>query len=275
MKQNSSNATKNLASQIMDNPVATVIIGILSILLGLFFIVLSTQNTPVTREEAIAYSGEFERYTTSKNYCTIWFTDESTYDVYPHTESGDFRETMKSLPRGTTLHLLINPNNGYVAEIKTADEELLNFERSQEEIDSYDNGYIGLGGFICAGGVFLILYAIGFSGNKRKEKARFEAKKQKKNANSTPLRAVDPTKKARILLETVIDGFHICYQRVKATNELVINGQVYDEKKALIEFEHTLSAKVDGHNVEVGCDHDSYSYIRFDHRLIKTKKRWF
>ena len=56
-------------------------------------------------------------------------------------------------------------------------------------------------------------------------------------------------------------------------NELVINDRVYDEHKALIEFEHVLMATVDGHEIEVGLDADSHSYITFNGRRIADKPR--
>ena len=71
-----------------------------------------------------------------------------------------------------------------------------------------------------------------------------------------------------------MNEYQICYRRVKSTNELVINGQVYDEKKGIIEFEHKLCATISGHNIEVGYDTESFSYMVFDGKTIKRKKRW-
>jgi len=79
--------------------------------------------------------------------------------------------------------------------------------------------------------------------------------------------------KSRILLEARVQGYQICYRRVKSTNELVINGRVYDEKKGIIEFAHKLCATVDGHEIEAGYDSDSYSYILFDGEMIQRKIR--
>ena len=91
--------------------------------------------------------------------------------------------------------------------------------------------------------------------------------------NSAVLRMADMDVKAKILLETEKDGFVITYRRVKRVNELVINGIVYDEKKGIIEFEHNLSAVIDGHKIEAGYDEDSYSYIIFDGERIAEKLR--
>ena len=153
---------------------------------------------------------------------------------------------MKSLEKGTRLYILVNPNNDCVVEIKTDTEELLNFEISQAEIDSYDNGYIAIGIVACIGGVFLIWYVIASSNYKRKETAR-HTKKVKAvivGENDTALRWADYSIKSKTLLEATAEEYEICYRRVKSVNELIINGIVYDEKKEIIEFAHNLSAVI-------------------------------
>ena len=81
-------------------------------------------------------------------------------------------------------------------------------------------------------------------------------------------------KKEKVLLSASVKDFCIIYRRIKSVNELVVNGKVYDEKKAVIEFSHNLFASIDGHIVEAGVDSDSFiSYIRFDGQTIAEKKR--
>lgn len=265
--------TKGYADHIMDHPSAVLIVAVLAILMGILFIVSQRANKPIPRAEAVSYSGAFEKYVASRKYCEIHFKDGSCYEVYPHTESREFREKMESLEKGTKLYLLVNPNNDYVAEIRTETEELLNFELSQQEIDSYDNGYIAIGLVACVGGVFLIVYVIGSTNYKRKEEARHASRKAK-GGNATALRPANTAAKSKILLEANVKGYAICYRRVRFVNELVVNGQVYDEKKGLFEFAHRLCATIDGHRVEAGYDNESYSYITFDGTVIQRKKRW-
>ena len=76
------------------------------------------------------------------------------------------------------------------------------------------------------------------------------------------------------MLETKVQNYSICYRRVKKTNELVVNGWVYDEMTAVIEFAHELCAKVDGHKIEAGYDKQSFSYIIFDGKPVARKRRW-
>ena len=182
---------------------------------------------------------------------------------------------MNAIPEGTTLYLLINPHTDYVVEIRTDTEELMNFDAEQQAIDQYDNGYVWLGVFLIACAVFLLCFSFAQSANKKKERDR---KKQKAarhvvDFDDTALRRADFSQKHRVLLEKSYRGYKICYRRIKSTNELVVNGLVYDEKKAVIEFEHTLSATLDGHLIEAGLDRESYSFIAVDGEIIAQKKR--
>ncbi len=266
---------RSLEDDIMQSKPAVLGIAIAIIILGLFFVFSQNENTPISRLEAVSYSGEFEKYEMWRNYRTIHFKDGSTYEVYPHTETQAFQDMMKSLEKGTTLYILVNPNNDCVVEIKTDTEELLNFETSQKEIDSYDNGYIVIGIVACFGSVFLIVYVISSSTYKRKETSR-QLKKTKSRIdgqNDPAIRCADYSAKSKILLEATAEGYKICYRRIKSVNELVINGVVYDEKKGIIEFEHNLSAVIGVHKIEAGYDEDSYSYIMFDGKRIAEKRR--
>ena len=91
--------------------------------------------------------------------------------------------------------------------------------------------------------------------------------------DSTPLRLADTDVKARILLETDYFNHTITYRRVKKTNELVIDGKVYDEYTALVEMPHILTAIIDGHAIAVGIDNTSRSFINVDGQTVKTKLR--
>lgn len=91
--------------------------------------------------------------------------------------------------------------------------------------------------------------------------------------NSTPLRRADEEAKCRVLLEETYSTYHLVYRRVKRVNELVINGYVYDQYEALIEADHCLSARIDGHLFEMGFSNLGYSYLRVDGNEIKKKIR--
>ena len=271
------NDHKEVQSVTVKDKIFCVFVAIAAMIGGVFFIISQSDNKPIPRSQAMSYSGEFEEYEVSKNYCGIRFKDGEVFEVYPHTEKQSFRETMKSLEKGTKLYVLINPNNGYVAEIRTDTEELLNFEASQKAIDSYDNGYIIIGGVMCAAGPCLVIITVmqDVSFKKQKKQRALREQKRKDSENDPVLRRGKLIKRSRILLEAKKDGYNICYRRVRQVNELVINGMVYDEMKALIEYEHKLYAVVDGHKIEAGLDEESFSYIYFDDELVAHKKRNF
>lgn len=91
--------------------------------------------------------------------------------------------------------------------------------------------------------------------------------------NSQVLRMADVDAKSKTLLETEAFGHVIVYRRVKTTNELVIDGRVYDEYTALIEVPHNLVAEIDGHTFEAGMMNPAWSYIKADGEMLKKKVR--
>ncbi len=93
--------------------------------------------------------------------------------------------------------------------------------------------------------------------------------------NSGVIRIADTDVKARILLEAQALGHTITYRRVKRVNELVIDGNVYDEIEALIETAHTLNAQIDGHLIEVGYDGSIRSYLKVDGQMTAKKIRLY
>lgn len=263
------------ADRVLESKTGAIIVGILAILFGTLFALTQIDNKPIPRSEAVAYSGEFEEYDVWKNYKTIIFTDGSSYAVFPHTTTQEFDDTVSSLKKGTKLDILVNPNNDYVVEIIAGSREILNFEESQAALDAYDNVYIAIGVFVCFAGVFLIIYGLVYSRQKKREieKHTKKAKRRKSGADDNPVRRADHSVKSKVLLEARVENYEICYRRIKSVNELVINGIVYDEKKAVIEFAHNLSALVDGHTIEAGLSDDSYSYIMFDGECLAKKQR--
>ena len=94
-------------------------------------------------------------------------------------------------------------------------------------------------------------------------------------ANSPVLRLADQEVKARVLAEAQALDYTITYRRVKRTNELVINGRVYDEWHATIETAHTLTAQIDGHLIQAGFDGTTSSYILVDGQQVAKKLRLY
>ena len=93
-----------------------------------------------------------------------------------------------------------------------------------------------------------------------------------KIADSPILREADNTVKHKVLLQIRVANYDICYRRVKHTNELVINGNVYDEYKAVMEFSHELTALYDGHRIVAGLKGLS-SFIAIDGEIVSKQVR--
>ncbi len=247
---------------------------------GLFAFILPIRNdVPIARDEAESYVGYFEKLESQKKYKSVCFRDGAKYELHPYTVPEELLKSFETMEKGTKLFLLVNPNNHYIAEIRTETEELLNFENSQQATYHYNKGYIGIGAFLCLGPVFIILLLELEKKAVKKETARQKTQKAKirdgaYSVDTPPLRNADKGKKGKILLSASVKDFCIIYRRIQFVNELVVNGKVYDEKKAVIEFSHNLFASIDGHILEAGLDLDSSnSYIRFDGQTIAEKKR--
>ncbi|MBQ8783930.1 MAG: hypothetical protein IJZ57_09210 [Clostridia bacterium] len=93
------------------------------------------------------------------------------------------------------------------------------------------------------------------------------------DADSQILRMADTDVKFRTLIEAEHQGHLIAVRRVKRTNELVIDGKVYDEYEALAEFAHTLRATINGKRIEAGFDGASKMFIYVDGALVAKKAR--
>jgi len=87
-----------------------------------------------------------------------------------------------------------------------------------------------------------------------------------------PLRVASRDAKHRVLAEARVGNYDICYRRVKSTNELVINGNVYDELNGVFESPHTLEARIDGHCITASYT-GSHSVIEFDGEVVAKKLR--
>ncbi len=101
------------------------------------------------------------------------------------------------------------------------------------------------------------------------------AEAQESLQDSTVIRTAATDVKARILLEAEELGHTIIYRRVKRVNELVVDGNVYDEIEALIEVAHTLKAQINEHIIEVGFDGKAYSFLKIDGQLVTRKLRLY
>lgn len=154
-----------------------VLLLIVGLTVGLLTFILPVRyDVPIPREEAEEYVGYFEEFESRKKYKTIYFRDGSEFELYPYTDPDGIIESMINMENGTKLYLLINPNNQYVAEIRTETDELLNFETSQEATYEYKKGYVGIGVFMCIASFIVLL----MQPTKRKNSAKKTRSKKRR-----------------------------------------------------------------------------------------------
>jgi hypothetical protein len=91
--------------------------------------------------------------------------------------------------------------------------------------------------------------------------------------NTPHLRSADFSVKYKTLLEADVLGHKVLYRRVDTTNELVIDGRVYDEYTARFETFHELIAVIDGHEISAGFDGAVSSFINLDGQTVAKKTR--
>ena len=245
--------------------------------LGSFLIWQSRKYAPIEREDAESYVGSFEEYRSEDR--VLAFSDGAEYRLFPVTATDELETVLNGLEKGTELRLLVNPKIDDVIEIRTGTDVLMDLDGSQAEIyaNRKDLFWIGVM-FIGLPLILLLLLQVERIG-KKKEKNRQrvrdgKAKKRYRGKGTPPLRDADMTKRGRILLEATKDKYEIVYRRLKKVNELIVNGRVYDEMKAVLEVEHTLSAEIDGHKIEAGLQEiGTISFIRFDGETLAEKRR--
>ena len=100
-----------------------------------------------------------------------------------------------------------------------------------------------------------------------------EDEERREIPDSTPLRTADFSVKSRVFLEANVFSHKVIYRRVKRVNELIIDGDVYAEYKALVEFSHILTAVKDGHEIAAGIDSSSRMVIMVDGNVVARKIR--
>lgn len=91
-------------------------------------------------------------------------------------------------------------------------------------------------------------------------------------SNSSVLRTAEEVK-SRVFIDTETSGMHIIVRRVKHTNELVINGCVYDEYEGIVEYAHTLTADLYGHRIEAVFDGAASIKLFVDSQEVAKKIR--
>ncbi len=91
-------------------------------------------------------------------------------------------------------------------------------------------------------------------------------------SSSSVLRMAEEAK-SRVFIDTETSGMHIIVRRIKHTNELIINGCVYDEYEGIVEYAHTLTADLSGHRIEAVFDGATSIKLFVDSQEVAKKIR--
>ena len=247
-----------------------------------FCILPARKYAPIAREDAVTYVGYFEEVQTESADCMIVFSDGATYSLDPATKTEELTDALNELEKGTALTPTVNPKTGDVIEIRTGENELMNFDASQAAIFKWHNNsdkrWIGWTLLVLPIVAFLFirieLYAERQEEDRQERRDVQELYYRRRGVDSPIQRIADTKKKGRVLASAKIRKYNVVYRRLGRVNELIVNGIVYDEKKALLEVAHKLCCTIDGHKIEAGYDARlRESYISFDDDVVSEKSR--
>lgn len=124
----------------------TIIIFSVMALLSLIFVVFTVNTAiverPIKKERAVEISGAYTSYDLDPYPWRSLIPDDmilkldgmDELHVYGICGLQKAQQALDNLQKGETIHLLVNPDSGKVLDIKTSDEQLLDFDQSQLRI---------------------------------------------------------------------------------------------------------------------------------------------
>lgn len=133
-----------------------IFIAVLSLLMTLISAKVFLTNSPIDKSEAIEKTAVFDfcdiQY--GKNfslaYAELFFENAEEEYIRGVCVNQDLRKDIEAIKKGTELHMLINPDNNYVLELKTDKEEILNFDYAQKKLRQEGVSFLYLGIFMLA-----------------------------------------------------------------------------------------------------------------------------
>ncbi len=141
------------------NRQVAVVFAVLCLIMTIVFSNTFFSNKPIDKTVAIEKTAVYNHYEeeygwqtrrayNSLNYIVLFF--ESSEKEYIHGECADkeLREALEALKKNTELHMLINPNNNYIIELKANEKELLNFDYAQKQLRQEGIGFLCLAVFL-------------------------------------------------------------------------------------------------------------------------------
>jgi hypothetical protein len=144
-----------------DSPTYIIIISLLAVVMATVFVNMKNDFAVVKRSECHVFTGTFDSYDQDhKCYIELYFTGDEMLEVHHSCGSEALFDKLDALEKGDQVAVLVNPNVDYVVEIKTEEQEILNFEKSQELMLKDATGFMWLGIAVYCGAAYLFVYGI-------------------------------------------------------------------------------------------------------------------
>lgn len=136
-----------------------VVFAVLCLFMAVVFTCTFFINQPVDRasaEERTAvyshyeeeYGPKLRRSINTINYIELFFEGGEKELIRGICANKYLYESLDCLEKGTTLHMLINPDNNYIIELRADEEEILNFDYAQKKLRQEGIGFLGLSVFL-------------------------------------------------------------------------------------------------------------------------------
>ncbi len=143
-----------------------IFIAVLSLLMTLISAKFFLANSPIDKSEAIEKTAVFDfcdiQY--GKNfslaYAVLFFENAEEEYIRGICVNQDLRKDIEAIKKGTELHILINPDNNYIVELKANEEEILNFDYAQKKLHQEGVSFLYLGIFMLVVCCYFVYKAI-------------------------------------------------------------------------------------------------------------------
>ena len=94
------------------------------------------------------YGPKLRRSINTLNYIELFFENAEKELISGVCVNKDLYKALDTLEKGTVLHMLINPDNNYIVELKANEKEMLNFDYAQKMLRQDGVGFLYLAIFM-------------------------------------------------------------------------------------------------------------------------------
>ena len=131
-----------------------------------FFIKRPIEKSAAEEKSAIyshyeeEYGPKLRRSINTINYIELFFENSEKEFICGVCVNKDLYKALDTLEKGTVLHMLINPDNNYIVELKANEKEMLNFDYAQKMLRQDGVGFLYIGIFMFGLCIYFVYKAI-------------------------------------------------------------------------------------------------------------------